>query len=171
MHDLLAQLQQQQRQPQQQQGSGSSIKRSRKRKTADQAGSFVASPAAVVLLRALRCLQLWESRQVTQPDMPTLLQRLAGAQPGGGAAAAAAAAATGSSGGAEMDVLEVVDLTGDCEADDHGQPGEASCESVQLQAFLAGQVDVLLVREQQGRQGRSRAGLAQGAHVKDEREG
>jgi hypothetical protein len=159
LHDLLGQLQHP--------ASSSNMKHNSKRKAADKACGFVESPAAVVLLRALRCLQLWESRQVTQPDMPTMLQRLAGVD--GGAAAAAAAA--GSDGDAGMDVLEYVDLTGDCDADDQGQPGEAACESAQLQAFLAGQVDVLLVREQQGRQGSSGAGLGHGVRVKAEPEG
>jgi hypothetical protein len=168
LHGLMAQLQQEH--PGDIISSkGSSSGRKGKRKAADQAGSFVESPAAVVLLRALRCLQLWETRQVTQPHMPTLLQRLA--EERGGAAAATTAAATGSSGDAGMDVLEIVDLTGDCDADDQGQPGEASCESVQLQEFLAGQVDVLLVREQQGRQVSSGAGVAHGVRVKDELEG
>jgi hypothetical protein len=163
LHGLMAQLQQERPDG----ISSSSSGRPGKRKAADPAGRFLKSPAAVVLLHALRCLQLWETRQVTQPDMPTLLQRLA--EQRGGAAATAAAAATGSIGDAWMDVLEIVDLTGD--AYDQGQPVEASCESVQLQAFLAGQVDVLLVREQQGRQGSSGAGLAHGVRVKDELEG
>jgi hypothetical protein len=70
LHGLMAQL------LQQQPGgtiSSSSSGRKGKRKAADQAGNIAESLAAVVLLRALRCLQLWESRQVTQPDMPTLL--------------------------------------------------------------------------------------------------
>jgi 3-deoxy-D-manno-octulosonic acid (KDO) 8-phosphate synthase len=67
-----------------------------------------------------------------------------------------------------MDVLVTENLTCECNADDQCQPVEASCESVQLQAFLAGQVDVLLVREQQGSSG---AGLAHGVRVKDELEG
>jgi hypothetical protein len=163
LHGLLAQLQQQQ-----QQASGSNTKHSSKRKAADSAGSFAESPAAVVLLRALRCLQLWESRQVTQPDMPTLLQRLAGV----GGCAAAAAAAGGDGAG---DVEEVVDLTA-------VEEGEAGCsghtaaagesESDLLQAFVAGQIDVLLVREQQSRQGGCSGAAApvHGVRVKDEPE-
>jgi hypothetical protein len=164
LHGLLAQLQQQQ---QQQQATGSNIKHSGKRKAADLAGSFAESPAAVVLLRALRCLQLWESRQVTQPDMPTLLQRLAGV--GGGAAAAAGGDGAG-------DVEEVVDLT----ADDDGVAGGSGhtaaaageSESDVMQAFVAGQIDVLLVREQQSRQGGSScaAAPAHAVRVKDELE-
>jgi hypothetical protein len=165
LHGLMAQLQQEH--PGGISSSkGSSSGRTAKRKAAELAGSFVESPAAVVLLRALRCLQLRETRQVTQPEMPTLLQRLA--QERGGAAAAATAAAAGSNGNAGMVVCEIVDLTGDCDADGQCQPVEASCESAQFQAFLAGHVDVLLVREQQGSSG---AGLAHGVRVKDELEG
>jgi hypothetical protein len=100
LHDLLTQVQQQQ-----QSGEGGTAARSRGRRRAGNAGrtagSFAESPAAVVLLRALRCLQLWESRQITQPEMPAMLQRLAGV----GSSAAAAATA------GEVEVEEVIDLT------------------------------------------------------------
>jgi hypothetical protein len=143
LHGLLAQVQQQphQQQPHSSRGKGNA---------AVLASTCAQSPAAVVLLRALRCLQLWESRQVTQPEMPTLLQRLAGV--GGGTAAAAAA---------DADVTEVMDLTGD----DEDGSGEAAAGNVeQLQAFLAGEIDLLLVREQQG----VGAGAAAAVRVKDE---
>jgi hypothetical protein len=156
MHDLLTQVQQQQ---QQRSSSGDSAARAKsKDKASSAAGSFAESRAAVVLLRALRCLQLWETRQVTQPDMPTLLQQLAGV---GSTAAAAAAAAAG---GAEVE--EVVDLTADDDGDDSTTAAAAAVAAEQLAAFLAGQVEVLLVKEQQQHQQGS--GAAAGMRVKDE---
>ncbi|KAF6263253.1 hypothetical protein COO60DRAFT_1635284 [Scenedesmus sp. NREL 46B-D3] len=157
LHRLLAQVQQQQ-QP------DAIVQPKGKRKAADQASSFAESAASVVLLRALRCLQLWEARQVTQPDMPTLLQRMAGQ-----GSAAAEAADT-----ADADVTEVVDLTSADDDDNAGLGGQAAAAAAaaaasdQLQAFLAGQVDVLLVREQQGRQQGGAAATAAGVRVKDE---
>jgi hypothetical protein len=101
--------------------------------------------------------------------MPTLLQRLAGV--GGGAAAAAAAAAGGDAAG---DVEEGFDLTGD----DEGEPGSGGhaaaageSESDVLQAFLAGQIDVLLLSQQQRSQGGSWAAApGHAVRVKDEPE-
>jgi hypothetical protein len=158
MHDLLTRVRQQQQQQQQQHSNGDSAARALSRnKAGSAAGSFAESPAAVVLLRALRCLQLWETRQVTQPDMPTLLQRLAGV---GSSAAAAAAAASGGD-----DVEEVVDLTADDDGDSTKAAAAAAAE--QLAAFLAGQVEVLLVRERQQQQQQG-AGAVAGVRVKDE---
>jgi hypothetical protein len=162
LHDLLIQVQQEQQLEQQQPGSSSSsnsssaTKHRGRSKAGSAAGSsYMESPAAVVLLRALHCLQLWESRQVTQPEMPTMLQQLAGV----GSSAAAAAAA------GEVEVEEVVDLTADDVGDDSSSSG-AAAEAEQLAAFLAGQVEVLLVREQQQQQGGG--GAAAGPRVKDE---
>jgi hypothetical protein len=170
LHGLLSQVQQEQQQQQQQQRSssvvaggqeGSSQSSKRKRaapKKASAAAVYEESPAAVLLLRALRCLQLWESRMVSEPDMPTLLQRLAGV---GSVTAAAVGSAAGST--AAVDVEEFVDLTGDddnAEMDDE----EAAAAVKQLQAFLAGEMDVLLVREQ-GRVGRGAVNLGAAAAV------
>jgi hypothetical protein len=103
--------------------------------------------------------------------MPTLLQRLAGV--GGGAVAAAAAA-----GGHEAgDVEEVLDLTADDEGEagggDHAAAAAAGeSEADLMQAFLAGQIDVLLVSEQQRGQGSSWAAApAHAVRVKDDPEG
>jgi hypothetical protein len=157
LHELLTQLQQQQ-----QPSSSNAAAKSRSRgKAGSAAGSFAESPAAVVLLRALRCLQLWETRQVTQPEMPTLLQRLAGV----GSSSAAAAAAAG-----EDEVEEVINCTADDDDDDDHSctAAAAAAESEQLAAFLAGQVEVLLVREQQQQQGGGASAAPNGVRVKDE---
>ncbi|WIA28918.1 hypothetical protein OEZ86_011442 [Tetradesmus obliquus] len=139
-----------------QDGSSSSNPNGRGKRSAAKQACFAESPASVVLLRALRCLVLWEAvqaRQATQADMPTLLQRLAGVGQGAAAAASAGDAAA-------ADVIEVVDLTADCE--------QSAAEAAQLQALLAGEIDVLLVREQQGTRTR---GSPSGVRVKPEREG
>jgi hypothetical protein len=142
VHALLAQVQQEQQQQQQ------------------HAGSFTENPAAVRLLRALRCLQLWETKQASQPEMPTLLSlRLAGV----GSSGTSSSGACSSDGGGNAtstdgDVTEVIDLT--CDSD--GQEAGAACDAAagkaekqRMQAFLAGQVEVLLVREQQQQGGQT----------------
>jgi hypothetical protein len=108
---------------------------------------FGESASSVQLLRVLRCLQLWEHNLHKQHDVPTLLQRLAA-----GRGSDHAAAADG--------VAEVLDMTADDEDDD-------ACGAEQLQEFLAGMVDIVLVRERQGRQ-QGAAAAAAAARVKDE---
>jgi hypothetical protein len=162
LYGLLLQVQQEQ----QRLGISSSIgagqktansQTNKRKRTAPQqlsaAAVYAKSAAAVVLLRALRCLQLWESRMVSQPDMPTLLQRLAGR----GSAAAAPAGST-----AAVEVEEFVDLTGG--DDDAEMDGDAAAAAEQLQAFLVGEVDLLLVREQ-GRAKKGAVGLGAAAAV------
>jgi hypothetical protein len=147
LHELLRQVQQQQP------GSGSAAKSTvgkRKRNGGGAAVSFTENAATVVLLRALRCLQLWQSKHPSQ-GMPAMLQRMA--VQGGSGAAAAAAAGSGDHAG----VVEVVDLSHD---DDNDVDPE------QLAAFLAGQVEVLLEKSQQGRQQGSAAAAA--VRVKEE---
>jgi hypothetical protein len=163
LHGLLLQVQQEQQRlgmsssigAGQKTASGQTSKRKRAAPKQPSAAVYEESPAAVVLLRALRCLQLWESRIVSQPDMPTLLQRLAGV--GSGSAAAGLAAGSTAGNTAAVDVEDFVDLTGgddDAEMDDN----DAAAAAEHLQSFLAGEVDVLLVREQ-GRVGRGAINL------------
>jgi hypothetical protein len=159
LHALLAQVQQEQQPPGSSSGGSSSISRSGAKGQQNPAvgsSSFAETPGAVVLLRGLRCLQLWETRQVTRPEMPMMLQRLAGID------SSAAAAASG-----KVEVEEVVDLT----ADDDGDDSSSGSGAEQLAAFLAGQVEVLLVREQQQQQARRQGpgtGPTAGVLVKDE---
>ena len=94
------------------------------------------TPSSERLLLVLRCLFLWGKHQAQEQQLPSLLQNLL--------VRARAAAAPGD--GELMDdsnVQEVVDLTHEHEDDEVAQE--------QLEAFLAGECEVMLVREMQGK--------------------
>ena len=100
-----------------------------------------ATPSSVRLLLVLRCLFLWGRHQAQEQQLPSLLQSLL-------VRARAAAGGSGAQVGAEAmedsDVEEVVDLTNEHEDDEVPQE--------ELEAFLAGECEVMLVREVRGKQ-------------------
>lgn len=100
------------------------------------AAGLTTDTATRTLLRALRTLHLWDTRQTTQPQVPQALQCLAPGQPGTIASSLAAAAAAVVE--EDEEVQEVMDLTGD---DDDG---DNSCE--QMQQFLARQLYFIVGR-------------------------
>ena len=106
--------------------------------------SPAATPSSERLLLVLRCLFLWGKHQAQEQQLPSLLQILLVRA----RAAAAAGTETGAEAMEDSDVEEVLDLT----QDDDEVPQE------QLEAFLAGECEVMLVREVQGKQQQQQQG-------------
>ena len=105
--------------------------------------SPTATPSERLLL-VLRCLRLWGKHQANEQQLPSLLQTVLhkGQGAGGGACLGLGAEARPME---DSDIEEVVDLT--------NNDGEDDVPQELLEAFLAGECEVMLVREVLGNQG------------------
>ena len=139
LHAQVKQEQQQQQVEQQEQQQQKQRFSRPQQQHVSSSASPAATPSSERLMLVLRCLFLWGRHQAQEQQLPSLLQSLL-------VWARAAAAGGGVGGGAgvmeDADVEEVVDLT----QEDDEVPEEL------LEAFLAGECEVMLVREVQGRQ-------------------